>query len=54
MPTKKPKKSAAIANLPKKSVSSKKAESVKGGKRKDDRISANHNQTLRFPAARQG
>lgn len=51
MPSKKPKKSAAIANLPKKTVSSKKAEAVKGGKR-ENKLSANHNQTLRSPLAR--
>ncbi len=37
-------KKKALKSLPKKSVSSKKAAVVKGGKRK---LAANHNQTLR-------
>ena len=41
-----PKKSA-LKSLPKKAVSSKKAAAVKGGARKNERLAANHNQTLR-------
>jgi hypothetical protein len=41
-----PKKSG-LRNLPKKGVGAKKAEGVKGGRRKEPRISSNHSQVIR-------
>ncbi len=40
------KKKSPVKNLPRKSVSPKKAAAVKGGVKRD-RLSANHNQTVR-------
>jgi hypothetical protein len=40
-------KKRKLKSLPGKAVSTRKAEALKGGRRKNERLSANHNQVLR-------